>query len=53
LTFEVDIFAEVTSRNVFQHLGGSLKGIMFGGILFLGSFPVLFVNEGCAMKDYD
>ena len=26
---------------------------MSSGILFLESFPVLFVNEGCAMKDYD
>ena len=48
----MDTFTEVTRRGLFGRLGQSIKGIVFGAVLFLASFPVLFVNEGCAVKDH-
>ncbi|TVR02513.1 MAG: hypothetical protein EA398_07200 [Deltaproteobacteria bacterium] len=40
----------VTRRNVFQRLGDSIKGIVVGLIIFLLAFPLLFWNEGRAVK---
>lgn len=34
-------------------LGGAIKGVFAGGIIFLLAFPVLFLNEGCAVKAYN
>ena len=48
----MDTFTEVTRRGLFGRLGQSIKGIVFGAVLFLASFPVLFINEGCAVKDH-
>lgn len=42
----------VTRRNVFQRLGDAIKGIVIGIILFLVAFPVLFINEGRAIKTH-
>jgi len=47
----MDTFTEVTRRGLFGRLGQAIKGIVFGVVLFLASFPVLFINEGCAVKD--
>ncbi|MBN1672197.1 MAG: TMEM43 family protein [Kiritimatiellae bacterium] len=47
-----DQFSEVTSRSWFSRLGGAIKGMIVGVILFLGSFVLLFWNEGRAVKTY-
>ncbi len=44
-----DSFREVTSRSWFDRLGASIKGVVFGTILFLVSFPLLWWNEGRAV----
>ncbi len=45
-----DSFTEVTSESLFSRLGKSIVGIVVGIILFLVSFPMLFLNEGRAVK---
>lgn len=40
----------VTRRNILQRLGDSIKGILIGLLLVVVSFPVLFLNEGRAVK---
>jgi len=40
----------ITRRNVFQRLGDSIKGILVGLLLIVIAFPVLFLNEGRAVK---
>lgn len=45
-----DIFTETTSTSWFSRIGNSIKGIVIGLILIVASFPVIFVNEGCAVK---
>lgn len=47
-----DSFSEVTSQSWFGRIGSSIKGIIFGLILFIVAFPVLFWNEGRAVKTY-
>jgi len=44
-----DSFTEVSSQNVFERLGNSFKNIIFGIVLFVASFPVLWLNEGRAV----
>jgi hypothetical protein len=44
-----DSFTETTSESWFSRLIGSIKSVLVGILLFLGSFPVLFVNEGHAV----
>ena len=41
-----DNFTEVTSEGWFSRIGSSIKGILFGLLLFAVSFVVLFWNEG-------
>jgi hypothetical protein len=41
---------EVTHENWFSRIIESLKGIVIGIILFLAAFPLLFWNEGRAVK---
>ena len=41
---------EVTEESWFSRLGGAFKGIFTGIILFILAFPVLFWNEGRAVK---
>ncbi len=45
-----DTVREVTSQSWFSRIGQSFKGILFGLILFVVAFPVLFTNEGRAVK---
>lgn len=42
----------VTSKNIFQRLGGSIKGIFGGFIMFLLAFPLLFWGEKRAIDEY-
>ena len=41
----VDSFTEVEDQSWFSRFGGAFKGLLIGGVLFLVSFPVLFINE--------
>jgi hypothetical protein len=43
---EMDTVTEVTSQNVFQRFINSVFGILFGIAIFIGSFVLLFYNEG-------
>jgi hypothetical protein len=43
-------FTEVSSQSWFGRLFESIKSVLFGGILFLVSFPLLFWNEGRAVR---
>ena len=47
-----DSFTEVSSESWFSRIGSSIKGIVFGLVLFLVAFPVLFLNEGRAVRTY-
>lgn len=42
-------FTEVSSEGWFSRIGSSIKGILFGIILFIAAFPLLFWNEGRAV----
>ncbi len=48
----LDSFQETTSRSWFARISDSIKGILFGLILFVAAFPLLFWNEGRAVKTY-
>ena len=37
---------ETVTEGWLQRLGGSIKAMLFGVLLFAGGFPVLFLNEG-------
>ena len=41
---------ETTTESWGSRLGGSIKGVLFGGLLFIAGFPVLFWNEGNSVK---
>ena len=41
---------EVTTESWGSRLGGSIKGVAIGGVLFLAGIPLLFWNEGRAVK---
>jgi hypothetical protein len=47
-----DVFTEVTHQGLGRRLGASFKGIFFGLLMFLVAFPLLFWNEGRAVKRY-
>jgi hypothetical protein len=47
-----DNFTEVTSESWFSRIGGAIKGILAGLVLFVVAFPLLFWNEGRAVKRY-
>ncbi len=47
-----DQYTETTSESWFGRLGNSIKGILFGLLLFVLAFPLLFWNEGRAIKTY-
>jgi hypothetical protein len=47
-----DRFTEVTSQSWFSRIGGAIKGVVIGLVLFLVAFPLLFWNEGRAVKQY-
>lgn len=48
-----DRYTETTSQSWFSRIGGAIKGVLFGTILFLASFVLLFWNEGRAVKEYN
>ena len=45
-----DTFTTTTRTSYGSRLGSSLKGIGMGLVVFLVGFPVLFWNEGRAVK---
>ena len=44
-----EAFSETTSQSWFSRIGNSFKSLIFGGLLFVIAFPVLFWNEGRAV----
>jgi hypothetical protein len=47
-----DSYTEVSSESWFSRIGGAIKGVLFGLVLFIVAFPVLFWNEGRSVKTY-
>jgi hypothetical protein len=47
-----DSFSVVSHQSWFGRLGGAISGIAFGVILFIVAFPVLWLNEGRAVKTH-
>ena len=45
-----DSHVEVSREGYLGRIGGAIKGVFFGGILFVASFAVLFWNEGRAVN---
>ena len=47
----MDEYVEVTARPTswFSKIAGAFRGMIFGGIFFIASFPILFYNEGRAV----
>ncbi len=43
-------YTEVTSTSLFSRLGSSIRGILFGILIFLLAFPLLFWNESRAVQ---
>lgn len=42
--------SNITNRSWFSRLGDSFRGVLFGILLFVIAFPVLFINEGRAVR---
>jgi len=47
-----DTYTEVSKQSWFSRLGGAVKGILGGLLLIIVAFPLLFWNEGRAVKRY-
>ena len=47
-----DTFTEVTTESWLGRIGGAFEGIIVGLVLFIAAFPVLFWNEGRAVRRY-
>jgi hypothetical protein len=45
-----DSFTEVTSESWFRRLGNAIKGVLLGIVLCVVAFPLLWWNEGRAVK---
>jgi len=45
-----DSFTEVSTQGWFSRIGGAIKGLFIGLLLFLVAFPLLFWNEGRAVN---
>lgn len=45
-----DRFTVTSSTGWFGRIGESIKGVLFGLLLIVAAFPVLFLNEGRAVK---
>lgn len=45
-----DSFSVTSSESWFSRLFGSIKSVLFGGVLFLFAFPILYWNEGRAVR---
>jgi hypothetical protein len=41
---------ETSSQGWFSRIMESIKGVLFGLVMVVAAFPILFVNEGCAVK---
>ena len=48
-----DSYTEVTNQSWFSRIGNAVKGMLFGCVLFLIAFPLLFWNEGRSVKTYN
>lgn len=48
----LDQITKITSKSWFSRLGDAFKGLLFGLLLFIAAFPLLFWNEGRAVKTY-
>jgi hypothetical protein len=48
--FVEDTFTEVANESWLGRIGGAFIGIVIGLVLFIAAFPVLFWNEGRAVK---
>ncbi|EXJ14420.1 TMEM43 family protein [Imhoffiella purpurea] len=44
-----DVYRQTSSTSWFGRLGRSMKGILFGGLLAIAAFPLLWWNEGRAI----
>lgn len=45
-----DSVTETSSQGWFSKLGDAIKGIVFGMVMFVAAFPLLFWNEGRAVR---
>jgi hypothetical protein len=45
-----DSFVDVSSQSWFSRIFESIKSVLFGAVLFIVSFPLLFWNEGRAVR---
>ena len=45
-----DSYTETTSQGWFSRLGDAIKGVLFGLLLAIVAFPLLFWNEGRAVR---
>ena len=45
-------FTETTSQSWISRLGGSIKSILFGLLLLIGSIVLMWYNEGRAVKTH-
>jgi len=50
--FTEDTFTEVANESWLGRIGDSFTGIVIGVVLFMAAFPVLFWNEGRAVRRY-
>src|SRR3970040_2238404 len=50
LVMPEDSYTEVTRKSWGSRLQESIKGVVFGFLLFVGAFPLLFWNEGRAVR---
>lgn len=48
-----DSFQEITTQSWFERIHKSIIGIILGFLLFIAAFPLLFWNEGRAVKRYN
>ncbi len=48
-----DSYTEVSTESWFSRIGASIKGILFGLILFIAAFPLLWWNEGRSVERYN
>ncbi len=45
-----DSFSRTSTEGWFSRIGNSIKNVLVGLVLFVAAFPLLFVNEGCAVR---
>jgi hypothetical protein len=49
-TMAQDSFTETTRTGLGSRLGNSIKGLLFGGLIFISSFVLLWWNEGRSVR---